>query len=74
MYGSICDVATGKERIIYQDYCYIHYNEKTIEFLSNAPEFKWKENDTVEIQGHEIDIHEKQVYKVSWNHVYEELH
>ena len=56
------------------DYCYIHYNEKTIEFLSNAPEFKWKENDTVEIQGHEIDIHEKQVYKVSWNHVYEELH
>ena len=28
----------------------------------------------VEIQGHEIDIHEKQVYKVSWNHVYEEVH
>lgn len=74
LYGSVCDVATGKEGIIYQDYCYIHYNEKTIEFLSNAPEFKWKENDTVEIQGHEIDIHEKQVYKVSWNHVYKEVH
>ena len=70
LYGSVCDVATGKERIIYQDYCYIHYNEKTIEFLSNAPEFKWKENDTVEIQGHEIDIHEKQVYKLFFSLFY----